>query len=216
MFCHVNAAVICIRTFRPCVWTWRWSARRQAAIQEGLQQAVGVPLALAERTNLLWPYLKDMVVYGNISCKSDAQVHPQLLIVNTQTCRVFLFISVMFSASPRFLLQVAAKALETAVFGAYYNVTINLKDITDEDFKTSVRHPSTLYANGSLFGRIEEFFEFQPGSKSQIWLGLFVVVDAEKSVGVTAGSKGERCCHPPDCRGERVINSTWCEAPNTH
>lgn len=74
----------------------------------------------------------------------------------------------MFSASPRFLLQVAAKALETAVFGAYYNVTINLKDITDEDFKTSVRHPSSLYANRSLFGRIEEFFEFQPGSKSQI------------------------------------------------
>lgn len=32
----------------------------------------------------------------------------------------------------------AAKALEAAVFGAYYNVTINLKDITDEDFKASV------------------------------------------------------------------------------
>uniref|UniRef100_A0A674ME92 Formimidoyltransferase-cyclodeaminase n=1 Tax=Takifugu rubripes TaxID=31033 RepID=A0A674ME92_TAKRU len=80
--------------------------RRQAAIQEGLQQAVGVPLALAERINVLWPYLKEMVVYGNIACKSDAQV--------------------------------AAKALEAAVFGAYYNVTINLKDITDKDFKASV------------------------------------------------------------------------------
>lgn len=34
--------------------------------------------------------------------------------------------------------QVAAKALETAVFGACYNVTINLKDIMDEDFKKSV------------------------------------------------------------------------------
>lgn len=34
--------------------------------------------------------------------------------------------------------QVAAKALETAVFGAYYNVTINLKDITDEAFKAAV------------------------------------------------------------------------------
>ncbi|KAM6945688.1 formimidoyltransferase-cyclodeaminase [Aplochiton taeniatus] len=33
-------------------------------------------------------------------------------------------------------LQVAAKALETAVFGAYYNVVINLKDITDDSFKT--------------------------------------------------------------------------------
>lgn len=36
------------------------------------------------------------------------------------------------------LSQVAAKALEMAVFGAYYNVTINLKDITDDAFKESV------------------------------------------------------------------------------
>ncbi|KAM6958118.1 formimidoyltransferase-cyclodeaminase [Tautogolabrus adspersus] len=77
--------------------------RREAAMQEGLQGAVGIPLALAERVNVLWPSLKEMVVYGNIACKSDAQV--------------------------------AAKALEMAVFGAYYNVMINLKDIMDEDFK---------------------------------------------------------------------------------
>ena len=37
-------------------------------------------------------------------------------------------------------LQVAAKALETAVFGAYYNVVINLKDITDESFKVTVSY----------------------------------------------------------------------------
>ncbi|TWW63858.1 formimidoyltransferase-cyclodeaminase [Takifugu flavidus] len=86
--------------------------RRQAAIQEGLQQAVGVPLALAERINVLWPYLKEMVVYGNIACKSDAQV--------------------------------AAKALEAAVFGAYYNVTINLKDITDKDFKASMQKRASV------------------------------------------------------------------------
>lgn len=34
--------------------------------------------------------------------------------------------------------QVAAKALETAVFGAYYNVMINLKDITDDAFRLAV------------------------------------------------------------------------------
>lgn len=34
--------------------------------------------------------------------------------------------------------QVAAKALEMAVFGAYYNVIINLKDITDDAFKEAV------------------------------------------------------------------------------
>uniref|UniRef100_A0A3Q3FMD0 Formimidoyltransferase-cyclodeaminase n=1 Tax=Labrus bergylta TaxID=56723 RepID=A0A3Q3FMD0_9LABR len=79
---------------------------QSAAMQDGLQGAVGVPLALAERVNVLWPSLKEMVVYGNVACKSDAQV--------------------------------AAKALETAVFGAYYNVTINLKDITDQEFKMAV------------------------------------------------------------------------------
>lgn len=81
--------------------------RRQTALQEGLQRAVSVPLALADRISVLWSPLKEMVVYGNIACKSDAQV--------------------------------AAKALETAVFGAYYNVTINLKDITDDAFKTATQ-----------------------------------------------------------------------------
>ncbi|XP_045897155.1 formimidoyltransferase-cyclodeaminase-like [Micropterus dolomieu] len=81
--------------------------RRQAAMQEGLQQAAGVPLALAERISVLWPSLKEMVVHGNMACKSDAQV--------------------------------AAKALETAVFGAYYNITINLKDVADDTFKTATQ-----------------------------------------------------------------------------
>ncbi|KAM6893549.1 formimidoyltransferase-cyclodeaminase [Xenentodon cancila] len=87
--------------------------RREAAMQDGLQQAVAVPLALAERISVLWPSLKELVVYGNISCKSDAQV--------------------------------AAKALEVAVFGAYYNVMINLKDITDDTFRdTTQRRVSVL------------------------------------------------------------------------
>ncbi|KAK7126679.1 hypothetical protein R3I94_018005 [Phoxinus phoxinus] len=34
-------------------------------------------------------------------------------------------------------IQVAAKALETAVYGAYYNVIINLKDITDASFRAA-------------------------------------------------------------------------------
>ncbi|MXQ82224.1 hypothetical protein E5288_WYG010838 [Bos mutus] len=36
-------------------------------------------------------------------------------------------------------LSVAAKALETGVFGAYFNVLINLKDVTDDAFKDQVR-----------------------------------------------------------------------------
>ncbi|XP_053170496.1 formimidoyltransferase-cyclodeaminase [Scomber japonicus] len=81
--------------------------RREAALQEGLQRAVSVPLALAERVNVLWPPLKEMVAYGNVACKSDAQV--------------------------------AAKALEAAVFGAHYNVVINLREITDERFKLATQ-----------------------------------------------------------------------------
>ncbi|XP_062302696.1 formimidoyltransferase-cyclodeaminase [Osmerus eperlanus] len=85
--------------------------RRQAAMQEGLKKAVGVPLSLAQQVNLLWPCLKEMVLHGNVACKSD--------------------------------LQVAAKALETAVFGAYYNVTINLKDIQDDYFKTTTQQKAS-------------------------------------------------------------------------
>ncbi|XP_059502997.1 formimidoyltransferase-cyclodeaminase isoform X2 [Stegostoma tigrinum] len=36
-------------------------------------------------------------------------------------------------------LQVAAKALELGVFGAYYNVIINLKDMKEQDFSTKAR-----------------------------------------------------------------------------
>lgn len=35
-------------------------------------------------------------------------------------------------------LQVAVKALETGMFGAYFNVLINLKDISDDKFKDQV------------------------------------------------------------------------------
>ncbi|XP_039612411.1 formimidoyltransferase-cyclodeaminase [Polypterus senegalus] len=87
--------------------------RREAAMESGLKMAVGVPLSLAEKVTTLWPVLKELVLYGNVACKSD--------------------------------LQVAAKALETAVFGAYYNVVINLKDIKDESFKTeTLQRASTL------------------------------------------------------------------------
>ncbi|XP_068165622.1 formimidoyltransferase-cyclodeaminase [Antennarius striatus] len=81
--------------------------RRDAAMQEGLREAVGVPLGLAQKINTLWPSLKELVVHGNIACKSDAQV--------------------------------AAKALETAAFGAYYNISINLKDVTDDAFRLSTQ-----------------------------------------------------------------------------
>uniref|UniRef100_A0A8P0T4V7 Formimidoyltransferase-cyclodeaminase n=1 Tax=Canis lupus familiaris TaxID=9615 RepID=A0A8P0T4V7_CANLF len=81
--------------------------RRAAALQEGLRQAVAVPLALADTVASLWPALQELARCGNLACRSD--------------------------------LQVAAKALETGVFGAYFNVLINLKDITDDVFKDQTR-----------------------------------------------------------------------------
>uniref|UniRef100_A0AAR2JZQ6 Formimidoyltransferase-cyclodeaminase n=1 Tax=Pygocentrus nattereri TaxID=42514 RepID=A0AAR2JZQ6_PYGNA len=92
--------------------------RREEAMQDGLKKAVGVPLSLAEKVTALWPALKEIVCYGNVACKSDAQV--------------------------------AAKALETAVYGAYYNVIINLKDITDQSFRSTVsEHLAMLAVNMS-------------------------------------------------------------------
>uniref|UniRef100_A0A8B9W3Z5 Formimidoyltransferase-cyclodeaminase n=1 Tax=Bos mutus grunniens TaxID=30521 RepID=A0A8B9W3Z5_BOSMU len=87
--------------------------RRAAALQEGLRQAVAVPLALAETVASLWPALRELALCVNLACRSD--------------------------------LQVAAKALETGVFGAYFNVLINLKDVTDDVFKDQppARRPDT-------------------------------------------------------------------------
>ncbi|KAM8933984.1 formimidoyltransferase-cyclodeaminase [Pelodytes ibericus] len=76
--------------------------KRFAALQDGLKEAVSVPLSLAEKINTLWQPLLELSKHGNVACVSD--------------------------------LQVAAKALETGVFGAYFNVLINLKEIKDEDF----------------------------------------------------------------------------------
>uniref|UniRef100_A0A8B9JT69 Formimidoyltransferase-cyclodeaminase n=1 Tax=Astyanax mexicanus TaxID=7994 RepID=A0A8B9JT69_ASTMX len=99
-----------------------WFRRREEAMQEGLKKAVGVPMSLAERVNVLWPALKEIVQYGNVACKSDAQV--------------------------------AAKALETAVYGAYYNVIINLKDITDQAFRKAVRSQFHCYTFAFVLDRI--------------------------------------------------------------
>ncbi|KAM5281213.1 LOW QUALITY PROTEIN: formimidoyltransferase-cyclodeaminase [Ctenodactylus gundi] len=77
--------------------------RRAATLQEGLREAVAVPLMLAETVSPLWPVLRELAVCGNLACLSD--------------------------------LQVAAKALEMGVYGAYFNVLTNLKDVTDEPFR---------------------------------------------------------------------------------
>ncbi|XP_073489808.1 formimidoyltransferase-cyclodeaminase isoform X1 [Aquarana catesbeiana] len=85
--------------------------KRFAALQDGLKEAVGVPLSLAEKVNTLWKPLLELSKHGNTACISD--------------------------------LQVAAKALETGVFGAYFNVLINLREIKDEEFKSQTQKKAT-------------------------------------------------------------------------
>ncbi|CAH2306349.1 formimidoyltransferase-cyclodeaminase isoform X1 [Pelobates cultripes] len=82
--------------------------KRSSALQEGLKEAIGVPLRLAEKINTLWQPLLELSKHGNIACISD--------------------------------LQVAAKALETGVSGAYFNVLINLKEIHDAEFKMKTQN----------------------------------------------------------------------------
>lgn len=48
--------------------------------------------------------------------------------------------------------QVGAKMLEAAVFGAYFNVMINLKDITDEKFKLVVSRSARAPPGGAAEG----------------------------------------------------------------
>lgn len=43
-------------------------------MQEGLRQAVAVPLALAETVASLWPALQKLALCVNLACRSDLQV----------------------------------------------------------------------------------------------------------------------------------------------
>lgn len=77
--------------------------------------------------------------------------------------------------------QVAAKALEAAAFGAYYNIMTNLTDVTDEAFKAAVRTPTSA---GSLASRQA----LTSGSGS---------ADTQESVRFASGGPRRRCCCPP-------------------
>jgi len=54
-------------------------AKREAAMEEGLKTAVGVPLSLAKRANTVWDTLLELAAVGNINCKSDLQVAARCL-----------------------------------------------------------------------------------------------------------------------------------------
>jgi len=79
---------------------------REKALQEGLRDAVQVPLQVIRTATEVWKPMLELAEVGNVNSKSD--------------------------------LQVGARILETAVWGAFYNVEINLKDISDEAFNKQV------------------------------------------------------------------------------
>ncbi|CAH1788120.1 unnamed protein product [Owenia fusiformis] len=47
---------------------------QEAAIQEGIQTAIAVPMSTATSANDIWPAMIEMAKVGNINCKSDLQV----------------------------------------------------------------------------------------------------------------------------------------------
>ncbi|KAJ0062590.1 hypothetical protein NL108_018169, partial [Boleophthalmus pectinirostris] len=64
------------------LWSGLWSKpglvcglcfRREQQVQAGLQEAVKVPLSLAQKISGLWTHLKELCLHGNATCQSDAQ-----------------------------------------------------------------------------------------------------------------------------------------------
>lgn len=66
--------MVCQSLGTPGSDNWPLAFRRAAALQEGLRQAVAVPLALAETVASLWPALQELALCGNLACRSDLQV----------------------------------------------------------------------------------------------------------------------------------------------
>jgi len=91
---------------------------REAAMQAGLQTAVGVPLALATSTNTLWPSLWELAQCGNINCKSDLQVAARCLETAVQGAKHNVDINLANIQDAEFRKEKAAAAVaaaETAV-----------------------------------------------------------------------------------------------------
>lgn len=67
------------------------TSRRACALQEGLRQAVAVPLKLAETVSQLWPVLQELALCGNLACLSDLQVRGSRESQKLRVVFMFLF-----------------------------------------------------------------------------------------------------------------------------
>ncbi|XP_064383158.1 formimidoyltransferase-cyclodeaminase-like isoform X2 [Halichondria panicea] len=82
-------------------------AKRKQAMQDGLKDAIEVPLNVMKIAYGCWDYMITIATHGNETALSD--------------------------------IQVGGCSLHTGLKGAYYNVCINLKQVTDEDYVRTVR-----------------------------------------------------------------------------
>jgi len=83
---------------------------RDAAMQAGLQTAVGVPMNLAKKTNTLWPSLMELAKCGNINCKSDLQVAARCLETAVQGARHNVEINLADITDEKFKSEMAGAA----------------------------------------------------------------------------------------------------------
>lgn len=93
-------------------------AKREAAMEEGLKTAVGVPLSLAKRANTVWDTLLELAAVGNINCKSDLQVAARCLETAVQGAKYNVDINLGNIKDATFKQEnseAASKEVETAI-----------------------------------------------------------------------------------------------------
>ncbi len=117
-------------------------SRRDQAMQRALTAAINVPMTVAKKANTTWPTLKELAKVFNINCKSDLQASFLWVSLRCTMSALAVYVSAsvqqLLSIELAKKLQVGAKCMETGVYGAYYNVLVNLKDLKDDKQKAEV------------------------------------------------------------------------------
>lgn len=111
-------------------------------MQRALTAAINVPMTVAKKANTTWPTLKELAKVFNINCKSDLQASFLWVSLRCTMSALAVYVSAsvqqLLSIELAKKLQVGAKCMETGVYGAYYNVLVNLKDLKDDKQKAEV------------------------------------------------------------------------------
>lgn len=115
-------------------------------MQDGLKKAIEVPLSVMRISHSCWDHMITIAKHGNKTALSDIQVinisNFMLLIAkmpakNTSFERNNVFLNVCVTCV--LLLQVGGCSLHTGLRGAYFNVCINLEQVSDQAYTDTVR-----------------------------------------------------------------------------